>query len=80
MSEQLTFLEKPTELISIFVALYITGSPSSKYEHRWASTLLSNIQNIRICMGEKTYRFSTQQCRCSLMLIFRAWTTCVYIK
>ena len=33
-----------------------TGSPSSKYEHRRASALLRNIQNIRICMG-KTYRF-----------------------
>ena len=31
----------------------ITGSPSSKYEHRRASTLLHNIQNIRICMGKK---------------------------
>ena len=31
----------------------ITGSPSSKYEHRRASALLRNIQNIRICMGKK---------------------------
>ena len=30
-----------------------TGSPSSKYEHRRASALLSNIQNIRIRMGKK---------------------------
>ena len=30
-----------------------TGSPSSKYEHRRASPLLRNIQNIRICMGKK---------------------------
>ena len=30
-----------------------TGSPSSKYEHRRASALLRNTQNIRICMGEK---------------------------
>ena len=30
-----------------------TGSPSSKYEYRRASALLRNIQNIRICMGEK---------------------------
>ena len=30
-----------------------TGSPSSKYEHRQASALLCNIQNIRICMGKK---------------------------
>ena len=34
-----------------------TGSPSSKYEHRRASALLRNIQNIRICMGKKTYHF-----------------------
>ena len=30
-----------------------TGSPSSKYEHRRASALLRNIQNIKICMGKK---------------------------
>ena len=30
-----------------------TGSPSSNYEHRRASALLRNIQNIRICMGKK---------------------------
>ena len=30
-----------------------TGSPSSKYEHRRASALLRNIQNIRICKGKK---------------------------
>ena len=30
-----------------------TGSPSSKYEHRRASALLRNIQNIRICMEKK---------------------------
>ena len=35
------------------IAKSITGSPSSKYEHRRASTLLHNIQNIRICMGKK---------------------------
>ena len=35
------------------IAKFITGSPSSKYEHRRASTLLHNIQNIRICMGKK---------------------------
>ena len=29
------------------------GSPSSKYEHRQASALLRNIQNIRICMEKK---------------------------
>ena len=31
----------------------ITGSPSSKYEHRRKSALLCNVQNIRICMGKK---------------------------
>ena len=31
----------------------LTGSSSSKYEHRQASALLANIQNIRICMGKK---------------------------
>jgi len=30
-----------------------TDGPSSKYEHRRASALLRNIQNIRICMGKK---------------------------
>ena len=35
-----------------------TGSPSSKYEHRRASALLRNIQNIRICMGKKPIVFS----------------------
>ena len=33
--------------------LYTTGSPNSKYEHRRASALFRNIQNIRICMGKK---------------------------
>ena len=33
--------------------LQTTGSPSSKYEHRRASALLRNIQNITICMGKK---------------------------
>ena len=33
----------------------VTGSPSSKYEHRRASALLRNIQNIRICMGKKPF-------------------------
>ena len=31
----------------------ITGSPSSKYEHRRTSALLRNIRNVRICMGKK---------------------------
>ena len=35
------------------LTLNTTGSPSSKYEHRRASALLHNIQNIRICMGKK---------------------------
>ena len=30
-----------------------TGSPSWKYEHRRASALLRNIQNIRLCMRKK---------------------------
>ena len=30
----------------------VTGSPSSKYEHRRASALLRNIRNIRIRMGK----------------------------
>ena len=34
-----------------------TGSPSSKYEHRRASALLRNIQNITICMGKKNLSF-----------------------
>ena len=43
---------------SFIAESFITGSPSSKYKHRRASALLRNIQNIRICMGKKTYRFS----------------------
>ena len=40
-------------IFSIFFSVN-TGSPSSKYEHRRASALLRiNIQNIRICMGNK---------------------------
>ena len=35
------------------VFIFATGSPTSKYEHRRASALLRNIQNIRICMGKK---------------------------
>ena len=35
----------------------VTGNPSSKYEHRRASALLRNIQNIR----KKTYRFRNLQ-------------------
>ena len=34
-----------------------TGDLSSKYEHRRASALLHNIQNIRICKRKKIYRF-----------------------
>ena len=33
--------------------LLLTGSPSSKYEHRRTSALLRNIRNTRICMGKK---------------------------
>ena len=40
-----------------FCACHITGSPSSKYEHRRTSALLRNVRNIRFCMGKKTYRF-----------------------
>ena len=36
---------------------FVTGSPSSKYEHRRERHLLRNIQNIMICMGKKTCRF-----------------------
>ena len=32
---------------------FSTGSPSSNYQHRQASALLHNIQNIRIRMGKK---------------------------
>ena len=34
-----------------------TSSPSSKYEHRRASALLRNIQNIWKLYGKKTYSF-----------------------
>ena len=34
------------------LAFHTTGSPSSKCDHRRASALLRNIQNIRICMGK----------------------------
>ena len=37
------------------LSCFATGSPSSKYEHRRASALLRNIQNIRICMGKKPF-------------------------
>ena len=41
--------------VSIFSFFFSvsTGRPSSKYEHRRASALLRNIQNIKICMGKK---------------------------
>ena len=45
---KISFCKLSSEIIST------TGSPSSKYEHRRASALLRNIQNIRICMGKKT--------------------------
>ena len=41
----------------LVLSIPITGNPSSKYEHRRASALMRNIQNIRICMGKKTYLF-----------------------
>ena len=37
----------------LFFVRDTTGIPSSKYEHRRASALLRNIQNIRICMGKR---------------------------
>ena len=40
-------------MLKVFFFAVFTGSPSSKYEHRRASALLRNIQNIRICMGKK---------------------------
>ena len=43
----------PISSVSNSSTCSITGSPSSKYEHRRASALFSNIQNIRICMGKK---------------------------
>ena len=39
--------------VKLTTTAYTTGSPSSKYEHRRASALLRNIQNIRIYMGKK---------------------------
>ena len=47
-----------TLFISLTTSLvFTTGNPSSKYEHRRALALLRNIQNIRICVGKKTYCF-----------------------
>ena len=43
-----------------------TGSPSSKYEHRRASALLHNIQNIRICMGKKIVSVTYENERISI--------------
>ena len=43
----------PLALFTFKLICFNTGSPSSKYEHRRASALLRNIQNIRICMGKK---------------------------
>ena len=45
-------LPLPSVKVSVH-SCFPTGSPSSKYEHRRASALLRNIQNIRICMGKK---------------------------
>ena len=41
------------DFLMSFDARTVTGSPSSKFEHRRALALLRNIQNIRICMGKK---------------------------
>ena len=43
-------MNKADKVGEVLTTLF-TGSPGSKYEHR--SALLRNIQNIRICMGEK---------------------------
>ena len=48
LGKYMAISDKMIEMVSIF-----TGNPSSKYEHRRASALLRNIQNIRICMGKK---------------------------
>ena len=45
-------MNKADKVGEVLTTLF-TGSPSSKYEHRRASALLRNIQNIRICMGKK---------------------------
>ena len=42
-----------------------TGSPSSKYEHRRASALLRNIQNIGICMEKKPIVYVTYEMDCN---------------
>ena len=46
-----TDLENTVKTKLLTVA-FNTGSPSSKHEHRRASVLLRNIQNIRIFMGK----------------------------
>ena len=63
----------------LFFVRDTTGSPSSKYEHRRASALLRNIQNIRICMGKRpivslTYeneRISLKNCLPYLKYVLR---------
>ena len=50
LEKQIDQIHRLTILCSFSIS---TGSPSSKYEHRRASALLRNIQNIRICMGKK---------------------------
>ena len=41
------------EYLTSAEAVRTTDNPSSKYEHRRASALLRNIQNIRICTEKK---------------------------
>ena len=50
LEKQINQIHRLTILCSFSIS---TGSPSSKYEHRRASALLRNIQDIGICMGKK---------------------------
>ena len=49
LEKQVNQIHRLTILCSFSIS---TGSPSSRYEHRRASALLRNIQNLRICMGK----------------------------
>ena len=75
--------------IFFYVLRLVTGNPSSKYEHRRASALLRNIQNIRICMGKKpivsvTYENETISIKNSLpylkCVLRLSCVTSLYIK
>ena len=48
-----TMINWSTLMKKLMQMYIITGSPSSKYEHRRASAWLCNIQNTRICKGKK---------------------------